>query len=128
MSGFSNWPHRWFGFFSETPDGDPEAAWIEDFVDTAWDVTERDLVISYLSESPVVVAGCLPSKKCLLCDLQVPSATFKSDGVWLWPQNLLHMVEKHGIRVPREFVEHMRASSFTAPARCEESLEMLPWP
>jgi hypothetical protein len=39
----------------------------------------------------------------------------QSDGVWLWPEGLAHYVEKHGIRLPDEFVEHAAAREFRPP-------------
>jgi len=31
-----------------------------------------------------------------------------TDGVYLWPQGLARYILKHGIRLPEEFVEHVR--------------------
>jgi len=29
-----------------------------------------------------------------------------SDGVWYWPDGLVHYVTEHDVRLPSEFVEH----------------------
>jgi hypothetical protein len=39
----------------------------------------------------------------------------QSDGVWLWPEGLAHYVDKHGIRLPDEFVAHAASREFRPP-------------
>ena len=31
-----------------------------------------------------------------------------TDGVWLWPEGLYHYVEDHNVRLPKEFISHIR--------------------
>lgn len=38
-----------------------------------------------------------------------------SDGEWIWPEGLAHYVERHGVALPREFVDHARRHSFQCP-------------
>jgi hypothetical protein len=37
------------------------------------------------------------------------------DGVWIWPEGLAHYVERHSVRLPEEFVDHMRSCSWVVP-------------
>jgi hypothetical protein len=37
------------------------------------------------------------------------------DGVWIWPEGLAHYVERHSVRLPEEFVDHMRSRSWVVP-------------
>ena len=37
------------------------------------------------------------------------------DGVWIWPEGLAHYVERHSVRLPEEFVDHMRFRSWVVP-------------
>ncbi|NIK58274.1 hypothetical protein BJY22_003991 [Kribbella shirazensis] len=42
---------------------------------------------------------------CRLCDCQ-NGALERSDGVWYWPDGLVHYVTEHHVRLPPEFVDH----------------------
>lgn len=38
-----------------------------------------------------------------------------SDGVYVWPEGLWIYVERFGIRLPDDMVQHMRSRGFDAP-------------
>jgi hypothetical protein len=38
-----------------------------------------------------------------------------TDGVWMWPEGLAHYVEAHSVRLPDEFVDHMRSRGWQVP-------------
>lgn len=39
-----------------------------------------------------------------------------TDGVYVWPEGLVHYIEKHNVRLPRQFVEHvLRGSHASLP-------------
>jgi hypothetical protein len=35
-----------------------------------------------------------------------------TDGVWVWPEGLAHYVETHTVRMPDEFIDHMRSQAW----------------
>jgi hypothetical protein len=37
-----------------------------------------------------------------------------TDGVWLWPAHFAYYVEKYGIAVPQEFLDHMESQGWVA--------------
>jgi hypothetical protein len=39
-----------------------------------------------------------------------------TDGVWVWPEGLAHYVETHCVRLPDEFMNHMRSQGWRVPA------------
>lgn len=39
----------------------------------------------------------------------------RTDGEWVWPGELAHLVRRHGVEVPEVFVEHMRSHDWTPP-------------
>jgi hypothetical protein len=39
-----------------------------------------------------------------------------TDGMWVWPEGLPHYVEVHSVRLPDEFIDHMRSLGWRAPA------------
>ncbi len=87
---------------------DDEPEWPDPvtMVDTAWDETEREAVAAYLSSAfvPWVAAG---HSTCRLCGQLNGSAEF-SDGVYVWPEGLVHYVSDHSVRLPMEIVQHIK--------------------
>ncbi len=65
---------------------------------------------------------------CLLCGTTELTNGFRSDGVWLWPDDLGHYVEHHNIVLPDRFLEHIRALKYQAPSGVAVPIELLPWP
>jgi hypothetical protein len=39
-----------------------------------------------------------------------------TDGVWVWPEGLAHYVEVHSVRLPDEFIDHLRSQGWRVPA------------
>jgi hypothetical protein len=87
--------------------GGPAPGWpsVTGFVDEHWDLTERDLVASYLEQGyiPWVQAGISP---CRMCGRPNGYAE-RTDGVYLWPDGLAHYVREHGVRPPVSVIRHI---------------------
>lgn len=39
-----------------------------------------------------------------------------TDGAWCWPSDLAHYVENYHVRLPTEFLAHMREQNWAAPS------------
>ena len=86
-----------------------------DFVDASWDAGERRRVIEYLDHAyqiPMLSFG--PSWCRMGCagfpkDIGTQDLT---DGVWLFPEGLVHYVRHHAVRPPETFLEHLRGRVF----------------
>jgi hypothetical protein len=89
-------------------DDDPDWPNPRAFVDDDWDQRERGIVKSYLSHGHVMWATAGLST-CRLCG-QPNGCAELSDGVYLWPEGLAHYLEKHSVRLPQEFVDHVHAT------------------
>jgi hypothetical protein len=87
-------------------------------VDTNWDAAERMRVIDYLESCyyiPVAQGGpswcrfgCSPRP----ADIGTQDLT---DGVWVFPEGLVHYIRSHGVKPPVEFLEHMQRLNFQVP-------------
>jgi hypothetical protein len=86
-------------------------------VDPAWARKERPRMVRYLSEAPAIAHfrglsycrfGCGPN-----------GSAEHSDGVWVWPEGLAHYVRSHDVRLPEDFVAHMRSRTFRPPAEVD---------
>lgn len=90
---------------SEAGDGRPgDGRWPSPatFVDSSWDVDERDSVADYLGRG-FVVRAYMGYSPCRLCDLETNGNLELSDGVYVWPEGLEHYVRDHAVRLPEPF-------------------------
>jgi hypothetical protein len=49
----------------------------------------------------------------------IGSRDTRTDGEWLWPSYYAYYVEKHGVDVPQEFLDHMARQGWIAPELTE---------
>jgi hypothetical protein len=81
------------GYWRSTEE--PEWPDPRNFVDNAWDDTERDIVASYLETGsvPWVQMGY---SECRFCGRENGYAEL-TGGTYLWPEGLSHYVREHGV-------------------------------
>ena len=101
---------RLIGYWREN--GDPDWPDPADFVDPEWDRGERRAVALYLdsgasSASTVEIPVALGPSTCRLCGIR-NGFDEQCDASYLWPRGLAHYVEAHSVRLPREFIDHVR--------------------
>ena len=80
------------------------------FVDADWDPGDRRLVAEHLRSGKRAMS-CMGYSWCRFhCgvdDSEMGDSDF-SDGLWLWPEGLAHYVLEHAVRLPEEFLQHVR--------------------
>ena len=103
-----NWSEPWFGFWAEQERLLGVEFDIENHVDASWNPKDKDKAISYLRDNPVVLVAQRPKYKCGLCDELLQSSCYHSDGVWLWTDELAHLVYEHNFVLPDKMLLHMR--------------------
>ncbi len=112
----------WFGYWQYTENqegvGVPQA-----FVDSTWDTREKEKVASYLGSG--VVSGVeLAYYACLFeCGIDPPQlgSMDLTDGVWVWPESLVHYVQSHAVKPPEAFLNHMRKNNMKVPRSVDRS-------
>lgn len=92
-------------------------------ISPAWEAEDRERIVSYL-RGGMEHMSCLGYATCRFPD--GPSgpemgASDLTDGFWLWPQGLWVYVLRYHVRLPDEFVAHMRTMNFD-PSPPEEKL------
>jgi hypothetical protein len=126
---FPEWPNKWFGIFfspEKSIEGIPD---IDSFIDKTWHPEDKSLIINYLKISPNVVASSAMPTMCMLCgEMLGDPGSFFSDGYWLWPERLVHYIEKHNLRIPDEMVKYIQESKYLPPSELDIDLNDLPWP
>lgn len=86
-------------------------------VDPGWRPHHRELIAGYVRAGVVVVHWCGLSPCRFGCGAY--GSTCMSDGVWLWPEGLVHYVECHSLRLPDEFVATMEGNAWIVPRQAE---------
>jgi hypothetical protein len=76
------------------------------FQDVSWNAEEREMIITYLKQAPMVVPYLGVSYCRFECGETNMGSYDMSDGVYFWPEGLAHYLEKHNVRLPGEFIEH----------------------
>jgi hypothetical protein len=92
------------GFFRELPHGDPEGPSLLEARRGTRD--DEAAIVRYLAESPVLaVSG---SAVYDVIDPQHPVAgrnAVRTDGAWIWPDDLAYYVANYHVELPAEFIE-----------------------
>ncbi len=77
------------------------------FIDKNWDNIEKQFVIKYLKKG-LSVADWMGISWCRFrCGETNMGARCLTDGTYIYPEGLVHYIEKHGVRLPKKFVEHV---------------------
>jgi hypothetical protein len=118
------------GFFRELHD-DPSLPSIREAVRPSR-YPDEERIVAYL-EAGVCLAACGGVQHDVLdpSSKRVTSPDMVTDGVWLWPGELPYYVAAHGVKLPAEFVGHMRQNGWAVPAFGEverrELVDRLGW-
>ena len=94
----------------------PHPAWL---VWAGWDPVELSGVLAYLRAGQEWIQFRGWSYCRFECGI-APSALGDrdlTDGVWVWPEGLAHYVEKHFVRLPDEFIDHVRSQGWRVTAQ-----------
>jgi len=106
---------------SERQDGLPRP---QDFVDPAWDPRLRALASLYLRNASAAVSW-RGSSSCRFSCKERNGSRCMSDGVFIWPEGLVHYVDRHSVRLPDEFMDHvvarMRSGDFSLEGAVREA-------
>ncbi|RZS40718.1 hypothetical protein EV193_10329 [Herbihabitans rhizosphaerae] len=83
---------------------------------TALTTHERDLVLRYLREAPVVLASHRLVEDYFAGDEPVVPTVFHSDGTLVWSAATAYYLDKYGIAPSVRVLDHIRARGHRAPA------------
>lgn len=80
------------------------------FADEIWSAEERNMVLEYLRQGRPL-HHWMGMERCVLGCGQHLSITGCTDGTYYWPESLPHYLTHHAVRLPAEFVAHIRRQS-----------------
>lgn len=108
-------PLQLIGFWEESEDS-PQWPDPKDLV-TDTPLTHRERVVAYL-RSGVVVAEWLGYSHCRFeggPSDRVMGCRDLSDGYWLWPEGLWVYIDQFNVKLPNDFLEHVKANDYRVP-------------
>lgn len=114
---------RRVGFYRELPYGDAQDPSLRESLGSA-PVPHAREIAEYLRAAPILAVAPMVSYDVLDADRPLGTPSLLTDGVWAWPSDLAHYVERHHLQVPGEFLDHMRARNWQ-PLRKDEIPEEL---
>lgn len=104
---------RLIGYWPGGEDPDcPDPAW---FVDPNWDPAERARVCTYLKSGTELFHYCGLSWCRFGCEVIFLGSKELTDGFYYWPEGLSHYLERHNVKPPQEFIEHVKARTIRDP-------------
>ena len=95
------------GFWNNGID-DENYIWPQELVGKKY--TDSKKICSYLSKGVKAIAW-MGYSGCRICGITLGSHCL-TDGTYLWPEKLEHYVGEHKVRLPEEFIEHVRKNEW----------------
>jgi hypothetical protein len=128
-----NWPHKWFGNWREIGPTYSSCPSIYDWVDPEEVESYGDdlpKIINYLRTSTVVVATSAIAFPNIISasEKREGSVSYRTDGTWIWFDDLAEYIELNHVALPREFYEDMKKQSFIPPDASNINPDDLDWP
>jgi hypothetical protein len=90
-----------------------------------WDEETRDRVVQYLRSGRLFSTELGYSWcrfKCGISDEKMGSREY-TDGIWVWPEGLVHYLINHNIQLPDEFVEYAKSCHWSMPTTTPQLTE-----
>lgn len=101
MSIFETWPHPWFGVWKVSALQPLEVPLLAEIIDESWAPHDLAELVAYVRNGPTTTFAVRKSEPCLVCGEMLKDVSVQQgDGVWYWPMNLAHFVERHHVRFP----------------------------
>lgn len=116
---------RFFGFFREQPHSAGSRISIHDGLGTDPN-RDASAVAGYLRGGTVMLEADE-----IVRDLLDPghpvigSLALLTDGAWVWPVDLPHYVERHGLRIPDDFLERIHERNWRCAQLTREQVHKL---
>lgn len=130
MSTHTEWKKRWFGVWREAGGAYSACPSVNDFIDpTLLAAYDRDRLVRYLETAHVVATTSRLNFPCVVCGARRGgSLSYRTDGDWLWPDDLGHYVTEHNVAPPLAMLASVVAHGYAPPAVSQAQVEQLQWP
>jgi hypothetical protein len=88
--------------------------------------THKHQIVAYLNTAPVIVVS--PGERDDVFDPEnsAGSASYATDGTYIWPRVLAYYVDRYDVALPAEFLAHGEAAEWKLPPLIDKSALRLP--
>jgi hypothetical protein len=107
---------RKVGFFRDLPHGNVEGPPLQESLQPSPGPFDREAA-AYLRAGAVLAVATEEVFDVFDPGVNLGALTVRTDGIWVWPGELAHYVEKYHCALPDQFVDHMRARAWTPPSK-----------
>jgi len=134
VPNFTSHSPKLLGYWAYLPESasaqhNPMPAWpdVRRAVQPGWCQSERVKLLNYLRAGYLYCAYCGYSSCRFNCrhTYSFLGTAELTDGEWVWPDGLIHYIDRHGVALPEEFMQSLRARQWTIPP-LDEVLELIP--
>jgi hypothetical protein len=131
MDTLEDWPHRWFGVWSEFGKAYAKCPSATSFVAPEINRTYRKTELrAYLTSAQAVAASSrwnFPNP--FTGERRSGSLCFRTDGKWLWLDDLADYVDDHALAIPSSWLAEIEARNYAPPKSvAADLLAALEWP
>ena len=126
----NKWPHKWFGIWNEYGDDYKKLVSIKEFVYPEV-VKGYNLqgVKNYLTNSLLLSSTSRMAFPCPFTGkLYEGSISFRTDGEWLWLDDLPFYIENYNVALPTSFLQKMDKNNYMPVKLWGGNPEELDWP
>lgn len=112
------------GFFRELRHGMPDGPELRSLLSPS-PYEHEDRIAQYLRNGVLLIASPGVIEDVLSPGQLIGGPHILTDGVWAWPSDLAHYVEKYHVRLPSEFTDHMAQRNWAVPPEDSFRLDLL---
>jgi hypothetical protein len=131
MNKLEQWNHKWFAVWQEYGPAYEECPRVRDFVFP--EVTrnyDKHRLREYLTTAHIVASTSRNQFPCPFTGKRTGgSISFRTDGHWLWLDDLADYIDQFNVAVPSEFLKTIENNGYVPPPVTDEGIaERLEWP
>ena len=127
-SKLENWPNKWFGLWKEYGDSYQSFPSIKEFIDPNFKLNnDLNKICRYLSSCQIVATTSKENFNHPFREEVCGAVSYRTDGVWLWLDDLADYVKDYQIAIPNNFLDNLKTNSFE-PINWDGDINQLDWP
>lgn len=131
MNALDDWNHKWFGVWREYGEAYAACPSIHDFTIPGASLHYDKIGIrQYLTQAPIVASTSKANFPNPFDGRRgVGSISFRTDGEWLWLDDLPEYIDQFGVAIPTNWLNKIEIAQYVPPvAVTQELIGKLEWP
>jgi hypothetical protein len=130
MNAVKSWPHKWFGVWKEYGAAYEACPSVQTFVDAGASAQyDKPRLRQYLTSAPIVASASRINFPCPFTGKRTAGTiSFRTDGRWLWLDDLPDYIDKYDLAIPAEFLHDIESNNYLPPLVGPDAVKQLEWP